>query len=335
MNLLSLLLDSGGVGVIATIAVAAGLFVWIQPILSGENVSEERIARFKKTPVIVIRKRGKMTQEQRRRLMIEEGMRNAAAQSGRKGESIETLLAQSGLGWTKRQYSMYGMFFGMGVGLVVFTVLGASAMAGYLGFAAMALSALLLPKKFVAFKRKKRFKAFTDELPNALDIITRGLRSGLHTNECIRVIAAESRDPVRSEFGLVRDAQSVGVSLPDAVAKMADRIPTPETNFFAIAIALQSRNGGRLGEALENLSKTLRQRKNMYGEIKALSMEAKASSVIIGAMPFIIITMVYLSSPEYIKPLFGTLAGQIGLCIAATWMTIGITLISKMSNIKV
>ncbi len=73
---------------------------------------------------------------------------------------------------------MYGMFFGLGVGLVVFTVLGASAMAGYLGFAAMALSALLLPKKFVAFKRKKRFKAFTDELPNALDIITRGLRSG-------------------------------------------------------------------------------------------------------------------------------------------------------------
>ncbi len=157
----------------------------------------------------------------------------------------------------------------------------------------------------------------------------------MHTNECIRVIAAESRDPVRSEFGMVRDAQSVGVSLPDAVAKMADRIPTPETNFFSIAIALQSKNGGRLGEALENLSKTLRQRKNMYGEIKALSMEAKASSVIIGAMPFIIITMVYLSSPEYIKPLFGTPGRTNRLCIAATWMTIGITLISKMSNIKV
>jgi tight adherence protein B len=335
MDLISLIVDNGGVTIIAAVAIGAILFVYIQPILSGENVTEERIARYKKSPVIAPKRRGRLTPEQRRRQMIEEGLRTAAAHSGKQSDSIETLLVQSGLGWTKRQFTMYGMIFGMVVGIVVFTLLGASAMAAYLGLAAMALSALLLPKRLVMYKRKKRFKAFTDELPNALDIITRGLKSGLHTNECIRTISLESKEPVRSEFGLVCDAQSIGVTLSDAVAKMADRMPTAETNFFSIAVALQSKNGGRLGEALENLSRTLRQRKNMHGEIKALSMEAKASSVIIGSMPFIIITLVYLSSPDYIRPLFGTLAGNIGLCVAAVWMAIGITLISKMSNIKV
>lgn len=335
MDLVSLILDNGGVALIAAIALGAILFVYIQPILSGENATEERIARYKKSPVILNKRRGRLTPEQRRRQMIEEGLRSAAAHSGKSGDSIETLLVQSGLGWTKRQYTMYGMLFGMGVGIAVFTLLGASAMAAYLGLAGMALAALLLPKRFVMLKRKKRFKAFTDELPNALDIITRGLKSGLHTNECIRVIAAESKEPVRSEFGLVVDAQSIGISLADAVTKMADRLPTAETNFFAIAVGLQSKNGGRLGEALENLSKTLRQRKNMHGEIKALGMEAKASSIIIGVLPFIIVTLVYFSSPDYIRPLFTTTMGNIGLGVALVWMTIGIVLISKMSNIKV
>jgi tight adherence protein B len=335
MDMLDAILVNGKITVIAILAIAAIAFVTLQPILSGENVLEGRIARFTKNPVIVPKRRGKLTPEQRRRQMIEEGLRQAATQGTRRTESIEMLLLQSGLEWNKRQFTTYGMALGMVMGIIVFTVFGGSVTGGYLGLAAMALSALLLPKRYVMFKRTKRFKAFNEELPNALDIITRGMRSGLHVNECIRTVAQETREPVKSEFGLICDSQSIGMTLPDAIQKMADRIPSPETNFLAIAVSLQSKNGGRLGEALDNLSKTLRQRKNMYAEIKALSMEAKASSVIIGIIPFAIVAMVSISTPDYIAPLFTTMMGKIGIAIALAWMFCGIFLIKTMSNIKV
>ncbi len=335
MELLDTVLANGKISMIAVLAIAAILFVTLQPILSGENVLEARISRITKNPVIVARRRGKMTAEQRRRQMIEEGLRNAANQGTRRNESIEMLLLQSGLEWNKRQFTTYGMALGTGVGILVFILMGGSMTGAYVGLACMALAALILPKRYVMFKRKKRFKAFVDELPNALDIIVRGMRSGLHVNECIRTVAGETREPVKSEFGLICDSQSIGMTLSDAVQKMSDRIPSPETNFLAIAVTLQSKNGGRLGEALDNLSKTLRQRKNMYAEIKALSMEAKASSVIIGCIPFAIVAMVSLSSPEYIGPLFSTMMGKIGIVISLLWMGCGIFLIRTMSNIKV
>lgn len=335
MDWVGAILENSKVSIIAVLAMAAMAFVILQPVLSGENVLEGRIARFTKSPVIVQRRRGKMTAEQRRRQMIEEGLRQAAAQGSRRTESIDMLLLQSGLDWNKRQFTTYGLAFGMVIGIIVFTLCSATMTGAYLALAAMALSALFLPKRFVLFKRKRRFKAFTEELPNALDIITRGMRSGLHVNECIRTVAQESREPVKSEFGLVCDSQSIGMTLSDAVAKMADRVPTPETNFLSIAVTLQSKNGGRLGEALDNLSKTLRQRKNMYAEIKALSMEAKASSVIIGCIPFVIVTMVSVTSPDYIAPLFHTTMGKIGIVGALLWMFCGIFIIKSMSSIKV
>jgi tight adherence protein B len=122
------------------------------------------------------------------------------------------------------------------------------------------------------------------------------------------------------------------MSVGDAVGKMPERIPLPEANFFAIVITIQQKAGGNLAEALANLSRVLRQRRQMKGKIKAMSMEAKASAVIIGILPFAVMVMIYLSSPGYIMLLFTEPVGNLILGASAVWMTIGILVMRKMVN---
>jgi tight adherence protein B len=173
---------------------------------------------------------------------------------------------------------------------------------------------------------------FLNEFANAIDVIVRGIKAGLPLGDCIRMIATETDEPVRGEFRKIVDAQSVGMSIADAVAKMPDRIPLPEANFFAIVIAIQQKAGGNLAEALANLSKVLRERRQMKGKIKAMSMEAKASAVIIGILPLAVMILTYLSSPEYIMLLFTDPLGNLILGASAVWMLIGTLVMRKMVN---
>ncbi len=191
---------------------------------------------------------------------------------------------------------------------------------------------LVIPRWLVNFIRKRRFKKFTNEFPNAVDVIVRGVKAGLPLHDCIRVIAQESAEPVRSEFRTISEAQSMGVSLADAVVRMPERVPIPETNFFAIAIAIQQKSGGNLSEALGNLSRVLRERKKMKGKIGAMSMEAKASGAIIGALPFIVMALVFITSPGYIMLLFTQQMGHLILAAAGFWMFCGIMVMRKMIN---
>jgi tight adherence protein B len=192
-----------------------------------------------------------------------------------------------------------------------------------------------LPRWFVSFKRGRRVKAFLAEFPNALDVIVRAIKSGLPLNDGIRLIANESREPVRTEFRRIIDAQQVGVSIPEASMRMSETMPCPEASFFGIVIQIQQQAGGNLSEALGNLSRVLRDRKKMKAKVQALSMEAKASAMIIGALPFIVAGLVYLSSPTYIMPLFTTSTGHIILGISGVWMMIGILVMRKMINFEV
>jgi tight adherence protein B len=194
------------------------------------------------------------------------------------------------------------------------------------------MMALLLPHLYVGRKRKRRLSAFRNELPNAVDVIVRGVRSGLPLGDCLRLIAAEAQEPVRSEFKAAVDEQTLGVPLPDAMLRLADRVPVPEASFLATVIAIQSRSGGNLTEALANLSSLLRERKKMRGKIQALSSEAKASAGIIGSLPPVVALLLYLTSPQYISLLFTTTTGQVVLVGCAVWMSIGIMVMSAMIN---
>ena len=192
-----------------------------------------------------------------------------------------------------------------------------------------------LPRWFVSFCRARRVKTFLNEFPNALDIIVRAVKSGLPLNDAVRLIANEFPEPVKTEFRRIVDSQQMGLSIPDATLRMAETMPCTEASFFGIVIQIQSQAGGNLSEALGNLSRVLRDRKKMKAKVQALSMEAKASAVIIGALPFIVAFLVYLSSPSYLMPLFTTSVGNLILGCSAVWMSIGILVMRKMMNFEV
>jgi tight adherence protein B len=237
-------------------------------------------------------------------------------------------LQQAGLSWSKQVFYIISLVVGAVV-LALCLFLRAPLWATpILAIAA----ALVMPRWFVNFVRKRRLKKFIYEFPNAVDVIVRGVKAGLPLHDCIRVIAQEAAEPVRSEFRTISEAQSMGVNLADAVARMPERVPVPETNFFAIAIAIQQKAGGNLSEALGNLSRVLRERKKMKGKIGAMSMEAKASAAIIGALPFIVMVLVFITSPAYITLLFTDQLGHIILAAAGFWMFCGIMVMRKMIN---
>lgn len=192
-----------------------------------------------------------------------------------------------------------------------------------------------LPAWFVGFARARRQKKFADEFSNAIDVIVRGVKSGLPVNECLKIIASEAPKPVNEEFQQLVEGIRIGLSLEQALGRMYDRMPLQEVSFFSIVLLIQQKTGGNLAEALNNLASVLRGRKLMDGKIKALSAEAKASAMIIGALPFLVMGAVKVSSPDYLEPLFSTQTGHFILLGAGTWMAMGIFVMKKMMKIKV
>jgi tight adherence protein B len=230
-----------------------------------------------------------------------------------------------------QRFYLYSAVSGLVVAFVLL-VFGAPMLVVAGGFVA---SMFGVPRWAIAFRRQRRVKAFLEELPNALDVIVRAVKSGLPLNDAVRLIASESPEPVRGEFRRVVESQQLGLSLPEAMLRMPETMPCAEASFFGIVIQIQSQAGGNLSEALGNLSKVLRDRKKMKAKVQALSMEAKASAVIIGALPFIVALLVYLSSPTYIMPLFTTSTGHLILLLSGIWMSMGIFVMRKMINFDI
>src|SRR5690606_22144438 len=191
-------------------------------------------------------------------------------------------------------------------------------------------SGYLLPRMYVSRKRKKYHSLFLDELPNAVEAIVRGVKTGLPLNDSIRSVAKDAKEPVKSEFGRVLDQQSFGMSMTEAVGVLLDRVPLPEVNFFVVVIAVQQQAGGNLSEALGNLAKVLRNRRKMKQKIKAMSSEAKASAGIIGSLPFVVGTLVSIVSPAYLGPLFFTPLGHIWLGVGVAMLGMGIFVMNRM-----
>jgi len=243
--------------------------------------------------------------------------------------SLVSRMRQAGLGWSRQTYYTICAAAGIASFLFAVAVLGIGPIPAA-GFGCA--GGLLLPHFYVGAKRKRRFKSFTAEFPNAVDIVVRGVRAGLPLVDCLRIIATEAQEPVRSEFREIIEDQTLGMPLDQAVERLPERIPLQEANFFSIVIAIQSRTGGSLSEALGNLSKVLRERVKLQAKIKSMSAEAKASGSIIGALPIVVSLLVYLTSPDYIALLFTTMTGKLVLAGCALWMGTGILVMRKMIN---
>lgn len=240
-------------------------------------------------------------------------------------------LTQAGLDWNRKSYLMFSA--GLAVGSFVLMLFVSGSMLVAVGGAVIGF--LGLPSWIVDKLRVRRQKAFLEELPNAVDLIVRGIRSGLPLGDCLRMVATETKDPVKSEFRQIIEAQHLGMPVGEACLKLFERMPVQEANFFGIVIAIQQKAGGNLSEALANLSKVLRDRKKMKAKIQAMSMEAKSSAGIIGSLPIIVSGLVYLTSPSYIMLLFKTTAGNVIVIGGLIYMAIGIMVMKKMIDFDI
>ncbi len=321
------------VGLLAAFSIGGVLVSLLYPRLAGGTKGEKRLESIASTKRQAAADRI-VGEEGRRRRSVEDTLRELdEAQKARARRSskpsLTSRMRQAGLSWTKNVYYL------VCVGTGIVTLLAALLILrfGLIPSIGFGLSGgVLLPHFFVNWKRKRRLNQFSNEFPNAVDVIVRGVKAGLPLIDCLRAISQEAQEPVGGEFREIVEDQTLGMPLPEAVARLPERIPLAEANFFAIVVAIQARSGGSLSEALSNLSKVLRDRKKMSGKIKAMSAEAKSSAGIIGSLPIIVGILVYFTSPDYILLLFKTSTGNIVLACSAVWMFIGILVMRKMIN---
>lgn len=244
--------------------------------------------------------------------------------------SISAKLQQAGLGASSLQFWMVSAAIGVIVGFVPL-IMGANPLIA-LGFAFVA--GLGLPRWVVGFLAARRVKKFTEGFSDAMDVIVRGIRSGLPVHDCLKIIAREAGQPVAGEFQRLVENLSVGMSMEQALEKMFERMPTSELRFFSIVMAIQSKTGGNLAEALAGLSTVIRARKLMREKIKALSSEATASAMIIGALPPGVVVLISITSPAYMVPMFTDSRGHLMLLFSGIWMAMGVFVMRRMINFK-
>lgn len=230
--------------------------------------------------------------------------------------------------WSVRKFWVISAVMGLGAGVTSF-VLGAPIL---LTLAGAVVFTFGFPRWLLSFLARRRERAFLEEFANAVDVIVRGVKAGLPLGDCIRMVAQESAEPVRGEFRALLETQALGVPMSDAVARMYERMPLAEVSFFVIVITIQQKTGGNLSDTLGNLSKVLRDRKKMKNKIVAMSQEAKASAMIIGALPLVVMGLVTMSSPDYMTLLWTEPMGHLMLMGSAFWMLCGVMVMRKMIN---
>jgi tight adherence protein B len=257
--------------------------------------------------------------------------RHQIAGSESRVAALAMRLHRTGKGWTLSQYIYASGGLALGVAVLIFLKTGAPALALGIGL----LVGAGLPHMVVSFFINKRTGAFTAKFPDAIELLVRGLRSGLPVTETLGVVASEVPGPVGEEFKLVTERIKIGKPMEDALQETADRLNTPEFSFFCITLAIQRETGGNLAETLSNLADVLRKRAQMKLKIRAMSSESKASAYIVGALPFIVFGMIYWINPNYLGGFFTDdrliVTGLGGL----TWMGIGAFIMAKMVSFEI
>jgi tight adherence protein B len=312
--------------ILAATGIGGLAWVFLYPSLSGEKKAESRRASIAKPEPTA---RGADKSQRSRREQVEGTLKELDARRQKeKKVALGTRITQAGLAWSVQKFWIMSGVLAAACFFVAFTIGG-----GLLGAVGLAFAAGFgLPRWTLGYLKKRREKAFLKALPDAVDVIVRGIKAGLPLFESIKVVATDAPEPLKSEFLAIIETQAIGMPLGEACARLFERMPVPEANFFGIVIAIQQKSGGNLSEALGNLSKVLRDRKKMAEKIQAMSMEAKASASIIGSLPPIVMLLVWISTPDYISLLWIHPTGQLMLVGCVLWMACGILVMKKMIN---
>ncbi len=308
------------------VAMAIGGIAWVflYPVLSGERMAEKRKETVVRTGSAAPARTARHQQKSRREQV--EGSLKGLEERSAKSVPLSVKIAQAGLSWSKQRFFITAAVLGV-LGLMIGLMLDG----GPLAAAGLAFVAGVgLPLWLLKFLKKRREAKFLNAFPDAVDVIVRGIKAGLPLIDSMRVITVDAPEPLKSEFRAILDTQTVGIPIGEACGKLYERIPVPEANFFGIVIGIQQKAGGNLSEALGNLSRVLRDRKKMKAKIQAMSMEAKASAAIIGSLPPAVMSLVYLTSPDYIELLWTHPTGRLMLICSGAWMLIGVMVMRKM-----
>jgi tight adherence protein B len=315
-------------GLFFMVAVAIGGVAWVfvYPYLSGERKAEQRMANVARTEPAA---RPTRVAQKSRRDQVEGSLKELEErQKKAKRVPLSIKLTQAGLDWSKRRFMITSGVLGFAAFLL--SILFGVGLLPALGFAFAAGCGI--PLWLLKFLKKRREAKFLNNFPDAVDVIVRGIKAGLPLLDSIKLIAAESEEPIKSEFRTIIQTQTVGIPLGEACQKLYENMPVAEANFFGIVVSIQQRAGGNLSETLGNLSRVLRDRKKMKAKIQAMSMEAKASASIIGALPLVVMGLVYFTSPAYIELLWTAPLGRVMLACCGAWMLVGIFVMRKMIN---
>ncbi|WP_284124604.1 type II secretion system F family protein [Parerythrobacter aestuarii] len=248
-----------------------------------------------------------------------------------RAEALEIRLDRTGKGWTISQYFYASLGLALAIAIIIYLRSGAALLSLIVGLVIGAG----LPHLVVGYFIKKRTGDFNAKFPDAIELLVRGLRSGLPVTETLSVVAQEIPGPVGVEFKAIVERIKIGKSMEEALQNTADKLGIPEFNFFCITLAIQRETGGNLAETLSNLSEVLRKRSQMKLKIRAMSSESKASAYIVGALPFIVFTMIWWINPSYIGGFFTDerliVTGLGGL----VWMSIGAFIMAKMVSFEI
>ncbi|WP_206241555.1 type II secretion system F family protein [Novosphingobium terrae] len=253
------------------------------------------------------------------------------AGSASRSEALALRLHRTGRNWTLQQYLYACGGITAVVGLLVLIKSGSLVLALAVGL----IVGAGIPHMAVGMMISKRLNQFTTKFPDAIELLVRGLRSGLPVTETLNVVSTEIPGPVGQEFKLVTERIKIGRTMEDALQDTADRLNMPEFSFFCITLAIQRETGGNLAETLANLADVLRKRAQMKLKIKAMSSESKASAYIVGALPFMVFVMIWTVNPTYLSGFFSDqrliVTGLGGLC----WMGIGAFIMAKMVSFEI
>ncbi|WP_313613491.1 type II secretion system F family protein [Agrobacterium sp.] len=321
------------------ISAAALAYAFLFQRIEVENKTASRVNRVKSAEtdrVKIKAARDRVQELSKRRKSVQDNLKDLEKRQQEKNKknrdiSLKGKITQAGLSITVSKFYVISAV----VGLVIFLLALLSGLPLLVVLAASFVGGFGLPRWILGFLVGRRKRQFLNEFPNSLDVMCRSIKSGLPLNDAVRLIAADGQEPVKTEFQRILDSQQLGLSIPEAATRMTLTMPLSEVNFFATVITIQAQAGGNLSEALANLSKVLRERKKMKAKVSALSMEAKASAVIIGALPFIVAFLVYMTSPDYIMHLFNDPRGHIILGVSGVWMSIGILVMRNMINFDI
>ena len=322
------------IGVVALAALSVGMIVYVlvYPYISGEKQADKRLSGVTSDKARFSASAGGGSESQQalqqRRKQIEDTLKDIEEKKTKKRLTMRLRILQAGLEMTPRTFYIASLI----AGVILFGVVNITGNPLWVSLVAGFVAAAGAPRWLLAQLKKRRLKKFIDEFATSIDVIVRGVKSGLPLNDCLGIVARESSEPLKSEFADLVEQQRVGVPLGECFNRMMETTPLQEVNFFAIVIAIQQQAGGNLAEALGNLAQVLRDRKMLTSKVKALSAEARMSAIIIGILPFGVVTCVYMSAPEYISLLWKEPMGHFMMMVSLGWMFIGILIMRKMIN---